>query len=136
MTTPRPGYGDTVDAVLTSVLPHLSMDDTKRLALALLDQLDVKPAAVASVAVLLGVIYRDGSPICCWACARLATIERNDQPPGFGAFACDRCDEAEREAWAKARALSRYEDACDALADEQRDDRMEQRIPRVGSVAS
>lgn len=132
MTTSRRSSYDTITDATLSALTHFSTDDRKRLALALLDQLDVPPAAVESIAILLGVIYRDGDVLNCWACARLGTIERTDQPPGFGAIACDRCDEQERESWAKARSLSRFEDACDAL----RDDRKEQRCPVIRDGAA
>jgi len=135
--TRRDNYDATTDAILSlPALTRLSTDDRKRLTLALLDQLGAKEAFIAPIAVHLGVIYRDGDVMHCWACARLATVERTRPPAGFGELACDRCDELEREAWARCESRDRRRDSFDDSGDALRDDRKEQRIQTLREVVS
>ena len=117
---PHPGYGHPIDAALDA-LTHLTDDDRKRLAIALLDQAGIRVREQAAIAQLLGLVYEDGEILICWACSRVGAVIRTDQPAGFGRIACERCDEEERDTWTRVAIRDRqrdaFEAACDAAVD-------------------
>jgi hypothetical protein len=115
--------GKTDQAIDLVATLKLSRHDFAALAIACADQAGATVALQSRMAEVLGVSFADGEVQHCYCCGDVATVARSCGDATHSAYACEPCDESERNAAGRQLWMDERE-----AADERRGDEMRQEV--------